>query len=164
VGKRRDKDQVRFRGRFERTLDHKGRLAIPARFRHILESQSDGAVVLTRGHDQSLELFPLTSWEEFEVRELLSLPYSKIQARRYRRHYTFQIKEDRLDHQGRVLIPDFLLSYAGIKKEVIIVGEIDKITIWSPEEYQKFQDSILEHFPLDSEEIESIRRRDESKR
>ncbi len=152
---------MRFRGQFTRTLDHKGRLAIPAKFRHILEATAGGEVVVTRGHDRSLEIYPLTTWEEFEEKELLSLPYSKLQARRFRRHYIFQIKEDKLDQQGRILIPDFLLEYAGIEKEVVIVGEIDKITLWSPEEYDRFQLLIRENFERDSEEIESIRRSNE---
>jgi len=147
-----------------RTLDHKGRLAIPARFRHVLEAVSESELVLTKGHDRSLEVYPLSSWEEFEDRELLSLPYTKIQARRFRRHFTFDIKEDRLDSQGRVLLPDFLKEFAGIKKDVIIVGEIDKITLWSPSNFEQFKASIKEHFDQDSEDVDSIRRHDAGNR
>lgn len=158
------KRRLRFRGQFTRTLDHKWRLAIPAKFRHILEAISDGEVVLTRGHDTSLEIYPLSSWEAFEDRELLALPYSKVRARRFRRHFTFEIKEDKLDSQGRVLIPDFLRGFARIEKDVIIIGEIDKITLWSPETFEKFKESIQEHFEQDSESVDSIRRNNEGHR
>lgn len=156
--------RLRFRGQFTRSLDHKSRLAIPARLRHVLEAISDGEVVLTRGHDRSLEIYPLSSWEEFEDRELLTLPYTRIQARRFRRHFTFEVKEDKLDSQGRVLLPDFLKGYAGIKKDVVIVGEIDKITLWSPEVFSDFQKLSDKHFAQDSEDVDLLRRKDEGKR
>jgi DNA-binding transcriptional regulator/RsmH inhibitor MraZ len=87
----------------------------------------------------------------------------RIQARRYRRHFTFGIKEDRLDGQGRILIPQFLLDHSGISKDVIIVGEIDYFTLWSPEQYQIFIKEIEKHYGEDAESIEALRRRkDES--
>ena len=87
-------------------------------------------------------MYALVTWERIEENELLSLSMDRLQARRYRRHFTFGIKEDHLDAQGRILIPTFLLEHAGITKDVIIVGEIDYFTIWSPDNYKRFSEEI----------------------
>ena len=83
----------------------------------------------------------------------------RSQSRRYRRHFTFGIKEDHLDNQGRILIPGFLLEHSSIMKEAIIVGEIDYFTLWSPEQYEKFSKEIDRNYLDDSESIEDLRRR-----
>ncbi len=153
--------EPRFRGFFEHTLDDRSRLSIPSRFRQILVTLSNGDVIMTEGHDSSIGVYPLTKWEDFEDKELLPLPFNKIQARRYRRHYTFSIKEDKIDGQGRLLVPDWLLKYAGIEKEVVITGEIDHFTIWSIENFRRFQDEIRKTFPADAEDILKLRRHDE---
>ena len=69
------------------------------------------------------------------------------------------IKEDRLDGQGRILIPDFLLTHARIAKEVVIVGEINYIELWSPENYEAFSKEIEKFYLEDAEGIEGLRRR-----
>ncbi len=151
----------RFRGFFEHTLDDRNRLSIPSHFRQILITLSNGEVVMTQGHDHSIEVYPLNIWEEFEDRELFPLPFNKTQVRRYRRYYTFSIKEDKIDGQGRLLIPDRLLNFAGIKKEVIITGELDHFSIWSIENFKLFQEEIQKHFLNDAEDIQNLRRQNE---
>ena len=116
---------------------------------------------MTPGYDNEIAVYALKTWQEFEDKELLSLSMDKVQARRYRRHFTFGIKEDHLDAQGRILIPDFLLEYSGITKDVIVVGEIDYFSLWSPENYQKIKEQIDKHYIEDAETIEKIRRYDE---
>ena len=154
---------IRFRGFFQHVLDDRKRLAIPSQFRNVVTHESDNKVVLTPGYDHEIAVFALRTWEEREESELLSLSMDRVQARRYRRHFTFGIKEDRLDGQGRVLIPHFLLEHSGISKDVIIVGEIDYFTIWSPEQYQTFIKEIEKYYTEDAESIEALRRRkDES--
>uniref|UniRef100_A0A7C4XL77 Transcriptional regulator MraZ n=1 Tax=candidate division WOR-3 bacterium TaxID=2052148 RepID=A0A7C4XL77_UNCW3 len=149
---------IRFRGFFHHTLDDRKRLAIPSQFRSVIIAESDGRIVMTPGYDHEISVYALKTWEEFEEKELLSLSMDRIQARRYRRHFTFGIKEDRLDAQGRILIPDFLLEYSGIKKEVIVVGEIDYFSLWSLENYEKLKTEIDKCYPEDSETIEKLRR------
>ncbi|OPX18459.1 division/cell wall cluster transcriptional repressor MraZ [candidate division WOR-3 bacterium 4484_100] len=151
--------KIRFRGFFQHTLDDRNRLAIPSRFRNILLKESRGKVVLTPGYDYEIAVYPLSTWEKFEESELLTLSMDYLQSRRYRRHFTFGIKEDQLDVQGRILIPDFLLQHSNIKKNVIIVGEIDYIELWSPENYEKFVNEINKFYAQDSENIERLRRR-----
>ncbi|MEO0107139.1 MAG: division/cell wall cluster transcriptional repressor MraZ [candidate division WOR-3 bacterium] len=152
---------IRFRGFFKHIIDERKRLAIPSQFRTVLIAESEGKVVMTPGYDNEIAVYALKTWQEFENKELLSLSMDKIQARRYRRHFTFGIKEDHLDAQGRILIPDFLLEYSGIKKDVIVVGEIDYFSLWSPENYQKIKEQIDKHYIEDAETIEKIRRYNE---
>ncbi|MEO0185040.1 MAG: division/cell wall cluster transcriptional repressor MraZ [candidate division WOR-3 bacterium] len=153
---------IRFRGFFQHIIDERKRLAIPSQFRTVLMAESEGKVVLTPGYDSEIAVYALRTWQEFEDKELLSLSMDRIQSRRYRRHYTFGIKEDHLDSQGRILIPDFLLEYSGITKDVIVVGEIDYFSLWSPENYQRLKEQIDKHYLEDAETIEQLRRHNES--
>lgn len=150
---------IRFRGLFTHILDDRKRLAVPSQFRSILNHESEGRVILTPGYDREVAVYPLSIWEEIEDKELLSLSMDYLKSRRYRRHFTFGIKEDRLDGQGRILIPDFLLTHARIAKEVVIVGEINYIELWSPENYEAFGKEVEKFYLEDAEGIEGLRRR-----
>lgn len=150
---------IRFRGFFTHILDDRKRLAIPSQFRNMLNHESEGRVILTPGYDQEIAVYPLKIWEEIENGELLSLSMDYLKSRRYRRHFTFGIKEDRLDTQGRILLPDFLLTHANIIKDVIIVGEINYIELWSPESYEAFAKEVEKFYLEDAEGIEGLRRR-----
>jgi MraZ protein len=150
---------IRFRGFYKHVLDDRKRLAIPSQFRIILNNESSGKLVLTPGYDHEIAVYALKTWEEVEQSEILTLSMDRVQSRRYRRHFTFGIKEDHLDNQGRILIPNFLMAHSGITKEAIIVGEIDYFTLWSPEQYEKFSKEIDRNYLDDSESIEDLRRR-----
>ena len=152
---------IRFRGFFTHTLDDRKRLAIPSQFRNMLKHESEGRVILTPGYDHEIAVYPLKIWEEIENKELLSLSMDHLKSRRYRRHFTFGIKEDRLDAQGRILLPDFLLEHARIAKEIIIVGEINYIELWSPDSYETFRKEIDKFYSEDAEGIEQLRRRND---
>jgi MraZ protein len=150
---------IRFRGFYKHVLDDRKRLAIPSQFRTVLNKESSGRVVLTPGYDREIAVYALKTWEAVEQSELLTLSMDRMQSRRYRRHFTFGIKEDHLDNQGRILIPGFLLEHSGIMKEAIIVGEINYFTLWSPEQYEKFSREIEQYYLNDAENIEDLRRR-----
>jgi MraZ protein len=151
--------KIRFRGFFKHMIDDRKRLAIPSQFRAVLNHESGGKLILTPGYDQEISVYALKTWEEIEESELLTLSMDRLQSRRYRRHFSFGIKEDHLDAQGRILIPDFLLEHSGINKEVVIVGEIDYFTLWSPENYEKFGREVGKFYLEDAESIETLRRR-----
>ena len=151
--------QIKIRGFFRHVLDDRKRLAIPSHFRNVLIHESEGKVILTPGYDSEIAVYALKTWEIIEENELLSLSMDRVQSRRYRRHFTFGIKEDHLDAQGRILIPGFLLEYAGISKDVIIVGEINYFTLWSSDKYKKFSEEIDKFYTEDAESIEQLRRR-----
>ncbi len=150
---------IRFRGFFEHSLDERNRLAIPSQFRNVLNHESEGKLVLTPGYDREIAVYALKTWEALENSELLTLSMDRAQARRYRRHFTFGIKEDHLDAQGRILIPQFLLEHSGINKDAVIVGEIDYFTLWTPGNYDLISRQIEKNYLEDAESIENLRRR-----
>lgn len=151
--------RIRFRGFYKHVLDDRKRLAIPSQFRNVLNRESKGKLILTPGYDQEIAIYALKTWEVIEETELLTLSMDRLQSRRYRRHFTFGTKEDHLDAQGRILIPNFLLEHSGISKDVIIIGEVDYFTLWSPENYEKFSKEVEKSYLEDAESIENLRRR-----
>lgn len=116
-----------FLGRYAHNLDAKGRLAIPARFR---EALADG-VVLTRGIDRCLALFPLSAWRPL-ADKVAALPLTDADARSFRRLVFAEAADLPLDGQGRILIPLELRRYAEIEREAIVVGVDTSIEIWAP--------------------------------
>ena len=151
--------KIRFRGYFTHVLDDRKRVAIPSQFRNVIRHESESKVILTPGYDREIAVYALKTWEEIEESELLTLSMDRLQSRRYRRHFTFGIKEDHLDAQGRILIPDFLLEHSGINKDIIIIGETDYFALWSPENCEKFKEEIEKFYHKDAEGIEKLRRR-----
>ena len=116
-----------FLGRFSHNLDAKGRLAIPAKFRGAL---ADGLVV-TRGIDRCLSVYPLTSWETLAAR-VSALSISDPDARQFKRMVFAEAMDEELDAQGRIVVPPELRRYAGIEREAIVVGMNTYVEIWDP--------------------------------
>ncbi|MER3437288.1 MAG: cell division/cell wall cluster transcriptional repressor MraZ [Chloroflexota bacterium] len=121
-----------FLGRYAHTLDAKGRLAIPARFREELA----GGVVLTRGIDRCLALYPLSSWIPL-AEKINALPITDPDARAFRRMVFAEAVNLELDGQGRILVPPELRQYAGLEREAFVVGVHSAIEIWSPARWQE---------------------------
>ena len=119
-----------FLGRHHHSLDAKGRLAIPSRFRDELA----GGVVLTRGIDRCLSLYPLVEWEPLAAK-VNALPISDPDARAFRRLVFSEAVDLSLDGQGRILLPPKLRGYAGIEREVVVIGVNAYLEIWSPERW-----------------------------
>lgn len=126
-----------FLGRYAHNLDAKGRLAIPARFRDAL---ADG-VVLTRGIDRCLALYPMAAWRPL-AEKVAALPLTDADARNFRRLVFAEAADLELDAQGRILIPPDLRRYAGLEREALVVGVDTSIEIWSPERWQAVADSL----------------------
>lgn len=120
-----------FLGRYNHTLDAKGRLAIPARFR---DAVADG-LVLTRGIDRCLSLYPLAAWRPL-AEKVSALPISDPDARNFRRMVFAEAADLALDAQGRILIPPELRRYAGLERVALVVGVDTAIEIWSPDQWQ----------------------------
>ena len=120
-----------FLGRYAHTLDAKGRLAIPARFR---EALAEG-VVLTRGIDRCLALYPMTAWLPL-AEKIDALPISDPDARTFRRMVFAEAVNLDLDAQGRVLVPPDLRRYAELDREALVVGVNTSIEIWSPARWE----------------------------
>ncbi len=116
-----------FTGEFRHAIDGKGRLAVPARFRAEL---ADGAHV-TRWIDGCLAIFPNEAWERLAER-VNSLPYSDAGARVFSRFLFSGAYDVELDGQGRVVLPQMLRDFAGLKSEAAVVGARDRIELWEP--------------------------------
>ncbi|HEX9021627.1 MAG TPA: division/cell wall cluster transcriptional repressor MraZ [Nitrospirota bacterium] len=118
-----------FRGSFEHSVDSKGRVSVPSKFRDIIADRYDGNLVLAMDYDQCLTVYPLEEWEKLEEK-IKTLSLVKQEAKDFRRFLLSSATECELDKQGRILIPPAHREHAGITKSVTLVGLIDKIEIW----------------------------------
>lgn len=121
-------------GEYNHNMDSKGRIAIPAKFR---EKLGAGAII-TRGLDNCLFVFGLNEWEVL-IQKLMSLPLSQSNSRAFVRLMLAGAKDAEFDSQGRILIPDYLRKYAGIKKSVIVTGLYNRIEIWDEQKWQEYK-------------------------
>jgi MraZ protein len=126
-----------FIGLYERNLEARGRLAIPKKFRQGLERLA----VLTRGLDGCLFLFPSSIWAEIS-HKLRETPLTSQDARAFTRLLTYEAFEVEFDSQGRILIPEVLKKFAGLVKEAIIAGSLDRVEIWAKEKFIDYQGKI----------------------
>ena len=121
-----------FLGEFNHTIDDKGRLTIPAKFRDELES----GVVITRGLDGCLWAYGRSEWEAL-AEKIAKLPTTNPAARNFSR-FVFSSAFDSIpDRQGRILLPQNLRDYAGIQNETIVIGVKSKLEIWNPAKWSE---------------------------
>jgi MraZ protein len=121
-------------GEYKHNLDTKGRMAMPAKFR---EKLTVGAII-TRGIDGCLFVFAHAEWEEL-AKKLVALPMAQANSRAFVRLMLAGATDVELDSQGRILIPDYLRKYAGLKKEVVVAGLMNRIEIWDGEAWQAYK-------------------------
>ena len=133
--------KLRFTGEYSNSLDIKNRVNIPAKFRKALDPINDRTFVITRGFDPCLALYPIAEWNIVE-QELASLSSIRNRNREFVRSVVRHASHVQYDKQGRIIIPDNLKIYAGIEKEVSIIGMITKIELWSPDKIKKYDDQI----------------------
>ena len=126
-----------FYGEYEHSLDTKGRVIIPAKFREIFKENYVEKFFITRGLDQCLFVFTEEAWKVQE-KKFRELPFTRTEARKFNRLYFSGACEVICDKQGRVLIPDYLKTYGEIKEDVVIIGVSDRIEIWSKEKWKEF--------------------------
>ncbi len=130
-----------FLGQYAYTIDSKGRVTIPARFREELEE----TVVVTRGLDRCLAIYPLDVWENI-AQKVTALPITDPRGRTLRRIFFADAAQVEPDRQGRVLLPERLRSYAGLAptEEAVIVGLDRFMEVWNPERWERENISQLE--------------------
>lgn len=125
-------------GEYRHALDDRGRIAVPARFRARL---AEGAT-LTRWLDACLAVFPREAWDEL-ADKLRGLPLTSAKAREFGRFMSSGAVEVELDRQGRLLVPGYLRTYAGLEPgEVIVVGALNRLEIWAPSAWQPYRSRI----------------------
>ncbi len=134
-----------FMGEYNHTIDAKGRLIVPSKFR---ESLGDTFVV-TKGLDGCLFVYDNEEWNAFEEK-LKSLPITNKEARQFVRFFLAGAAEVEVDKQGRILVPNILREFAQISKDVVLIGVASRIEIWSKERFDGMaayedMDEIAEH-------------------
>ncbi|MBC8431178.1 MAG: division/cell wall cluster transcriptional repressor MraZ [Desulfobacterales bacterium] len=124
-----------FRGSSLHTIDLKGRIIVPARFREIIKADDNNGIMISR-MDSGLVAYTLTEWRKIETR-ILSLAEKSDNMRRFRRVFIGGAFECPCDKQGRILIPPMLRQYAELSREIVLVGVLDHFEIWSREKWEK---------------------------
>ena len=120
-----------FIGEYKYSLDSKGRINIPAKFRQSLSKDNYNTFVATRGQDPCIWIYPMKEWKKIED-ELRKLSSVSGVHRTFVRQIARSATPSTCDKQGRITISPSLLSYASLKKETLILGMINKIEIWDP--------------------------------
>lgn len=121
-----------FLGEYTHTIDEKGRVTIPARFRAELAA----GLVVTRGFDQNLMIYPLGEWQEMAER-VAARPVSDESVRAFRRRIFAGAADLEPDRQGRVVLPQYLREFAGIDGDVVIAGMYDYVELWDAEAWRQ---------------------------
>lgn len=123
-----------FIGEYAHTIDSKGRLSVPAKFRRQLQ----GGVVLTRGLDHCLFLYTREAWDEL-ARKLAALPISSRQSRAFARLMLAGAWDAELDRQGRVMVPEYLRTYASLGKHATVAGLYNRVEIWDEDAWNSYR-------------------------
>ncbi len=124
-----------FFGQYQRGLDKKGRVILPARFRELL---GDDRIFITKGIEKHLLLMPVEEYEH-RRREMDRLSETSSQARRFKRRFFANTEEVRPDGMGRINIPAFLREYAGLKNDIVFAGVDSYIEIWDAERWKQHE-------------------------
>lgn len=131
-----------FRGTFEHTLDAKGRVSVPKKFREGLVGDDQLEVMLTRGLHRNLVLRSMNRWAAFED-SILERSQFDPNIIRIKRIFVAGATECGLDGQGRILVPPSMREYAKLEKDVVWVGQLDTVELWAKDEWERAQEGAL---------------------
>jgi MraZ protein len=131
-----------FRGANQLTLDVKGRMVMPTRYRERLQERCGGKLVVTVDKDQCLLIYPLPDWEEIE-RKLMRLPTLNPQARRLQRLMVGHATELELDGHGRVLLPPKLREFGLLTRDAVLIGQGVRFELWDEARWNEKRDEWL---------------------
>lgn len=126
-----------FQGHSNTTIDEKGRIIVPAKFRKHILPEANGVLNVTLGRDKCVWLFPSYEWTKVLQTVQSTNPFTtdEVSMRRQMLYYADDLT---VDSQHRILIPQEMLKIVGIKKDVLLLGQIERIEVWSPEAYEKY--------------------------
>ena len=128
-----------FIGEYQHSLDEKGRVIVPSKYRE----QLGESFVLTKGHDGCLFIYTLPEWCTFE-QKLKNLPLTNANARKFVRFFLSGAVECATDKQGRILIPNSLRVYSEIEKEIVFIGMSNRIEVWSLSKWNAYNDETVD--------------------
>ncbi|MFH1877445.1 MAG: division/cell wall cluster transcriptional repressor MraZ [Candidatus Omnitrophota bacterium] len=141
-----------FYGEYFHTLDKKNRLIIPSRFREAIQEKGIEKLFVTRGLDQCLFVFSEDEWKTQE-NKFSAMPFTRGEVRKFKRLFFSGAVESVPDKQWRILVPDYLKEYAGLNKEVMVVGVSDRMEIWDKNKWDDFYKSSKENFEEIAEKL-----------
>jgi len=144
-----------FYGEYLHSMDRKGRLILPAKFREVAKSSFIEKFFVTRGLDKCLFMFSEEEWRTQESK-FKAISFTKQQARTFNRLYFSGAVEVIPDRQGRILLPQYLKDFAEIKRDVVIVGVSNRIEIWAKDKWQEFYGSSRQSFEEIAEKLMEI--------
>jgi MraZ protein len=134
-----------FYGEYEHTIDKKGRIIIPSRFREFLKEYDIEKFYVTRGLDKCLFMFTEDEWKSQESK-FRTMPFTKSESRKFNRLYFSGAVQLECDKQGRILLPKYLKDFCDIKRDVVIIGVSNRIEIWAREAWQEYYKSSKSSF------------------
>lgn len=137
-----------FVGEYQHSLDEKGRVTVPAKFRESLGQRC----VVTRGLDQCLFIYPESEWRAVEEK-LKALPMTQRDARAFTRFFFSGATDVELDKQGRIMIPASLREYARLVKDVVVIGVSTRVEIWAKEIWEAYVQEAEASFEAIAEKI-----------
>ena len=141
-----------FTGEYTNSLDQKNRLSVPVKYRKSLDAANDKTFVICKGFDLNLLLYPVEEWKIVE-KQLISLSSIRDAHRNFIRNIVRHANYVRYDSQGRIAVPDILLKYSNINKDVLVIGMLKKIELWDPLTLEKFESN---NGSLDGQDFEGL--------
>jgi len=144
-----------FQGHSQCNLDNKSRLILPAKFRKYIKPEADNKLILTRGMDECLLVYPQDEWEKVKV-GLTRYNQFNSEQRFFIREFLNYVNECELDSQNRIVIPSQLMQFAKLNKEVVVIGLLDKMEIWDPKTKEKYDKSMSKSFEEIAERVSEI--------
>lgn len=141
-----------FYGEYEHTIDRKGRIIIPSKFREVFKEHCVEKFYVTRGLDKCLFVFTKEEWKVQEDKFKM-MSFTRTEARKFNRLFFSGAAELTCDRQGRVLLPQYLKDYAGIRQNIMIVGVSNRIEIWSKDEWGRYYEDAMPLFEKTAENL-----------
>ena len=142
-----------FRGRYEHTIDTKGRLSVPSKFRDVLLGKNDDRIIITNFSLtglRCLEVYPFDEWQRLEE-QIRTKPQFDPDMVTFQNYYIGSASECIVDKQGRILIPPALRQYANLKRDAVFVGALEKFRVWDRETWEKSSLHAEDKFAQDPE-------------
>ena len=133
-----------FKGKYDYSIDNKGRVNLPAKLRKNLSASANDSFVITRGHEICLYLYPMDVWATVESDFKARLNVHNAEDRLLLRTISMWASEVTLDGQARIMIPQELLKFASISNSVVLIGALERIEIWSPDVFNRYLESFAE--------------------
>ncbi len=137
-----------FLGEYQHSLDAKGRIIVPSKFREELGAR----FITTKGLDNCLFLYPMEEWKIIEEK-LRALPFTRADVRSFARFFFSGASELEIDRQGRILLPPNLREYAGIEKDLTIIGVGARVEIWANEKWAPYNQTAQSSYEVIAENL-----------